>query len=122
VKGVAERGGPGEDLACRHLEQQGLKVLERNYLCRLGEIDVIARDRDTVVFIEVKERGDTTRGAAVEAVNGPKRRRVIRAARLWAAAHGQSESFVRFDVVAIDWQDGEPVIRHDKGAFDADGR
>ena len=122
MKGVAERGGPGEDLACRHLEQQGLRVLERNYCCRVGEIDVVARDGETVVFVEVKERGDATRGAAVEAVTRPKRRRVIRAARLWAAARGLSESFVRFDVVAIDWKDGEPVVRHEKGAFDADGR
>ena len=122
MKGVEARGAVGEDLACRHLRQRGLKILERNYRCRVGELDVVARDGDTVVFVEVKERGRASHGGAVEAVTLPKRRRVIKAAQRWAASHGASESLVRFDVVAIDWQDGKPVVRHEQGAFDADGR
>lgn len=120
--GVEQGGARGEERACRHLRGQGLTILERNYRCRVGEIDVVARDGDTLVFVEVKERGDDSHGDAVEAVTAPKRRRVIKAARLWAAAHGESESFIRFDVVAIDWRDDEAVLRHERGAFDADGR
>jgi putative endonuclease len=116
------KGASGEDLACRHLVKQGFVVVERNYRCRVGEIDVVARDGDTLVFVEVKERGDASHGTAVEAVTGPKRRRVIRAAQLWAAAHGASESPIRFDVVAIDWKGSKPVVRHDRGAFDSSGR
>jgi putative endonuclease len=102
--------------------KRGFAVVERNYRCRVGEIDLVARDGDTLVFVEVKERGDASHGTAVEAVTGPKRRRVIRAAELWAATHGASESSIRFDVVAIDWKGDEPVVRHDRGAFDATGR
>jgi len=97
-------------------------ILERNYRCRTGEIDVVARDADTLVFVEVKERADTSHGGAVEAVTGPKRRRVIRAAQHWAAVHHESESRVRFDVVAIDHGPEGPKIRHERGAFDAEGR
>lgn len=122
MKGVAQLGEDGEDLACRHLRKQGYTILERNYCCRVGEIDVVARDGDTVVFVEVKERGGASHGGAVEAVTRSKRRRVIKAAQRWAASHGASEHLVRFDVVAIDWQGGKPVVRHEQGAFDADGR
>jgi putative endonuclease len=116
------RGASGEELACRYLVKRGFVVVERNYRCRVGEIDVVARDGDTFVFVEVKERGDASHGAAVEAVTVSKRRRVIRAAQLWAASHGASESPIRFDVVAIDWEGQQPVVRHDRGAFDANGR
>jgi len=119
---VNEDGRRGEDLACRHLRRQGLKIVERNYGCRAGEVDIVARDRDTIVFVEVKERADDSHGGAVEAVTPAKRRRVIKAAQRWASAHGESESLMRFDVVAIDWPDDEPVVRHERGAFDADGR
>jgi putative endonuclease len=116
------RGTAGEERACAHLRHQGLTILERNFRCRVGEIDVVAREGDTVVFVEVKERGDASHGTAVEAVTPAKRRRVIRAAELWAARHGQSDSKVRFDVVGIDWEPEGPVIRHERSAFDAEGR
>jgi putative endonuclease len=81
----------------------------------------VARDGQTCVFVEVKERSDASHGAAVEAVTPAKRQRVVRAARLWAAAHGASESPVRFDVVAVDRTGDETRIRHERGAFDAGG-
>lgn len=123
LSGVAERGAAGEALACRHLEAQGLVVVERNYKCRSGEIDIVARDGDATVFVEVKERHGATHGAGYEAVTRGKRQRIIRAARLYAAAHGVSEDPLRFDVVSIDWEGGDtPRVRHDRGAFDAAGR
>jgi putative endonuclease len=118
----ARRGVTGEDRACAHLRRLGLVVLERNFRCRVGEIDVVAREGETLVFVEVKERGDASHGAAVEAVTPAKRRRVIRAAQLWAARHGESESPMRFDVVGIDPGPEGPLVRHERGALDAQGR
>jgi putative endonuclease len=113
----ARPGREGEDLACEYLKRAGLKVVERNYRCRGGEIDIVARDGATVVFVEVKERGGSSHGTAVEAVTREKRRRLLRAARLYAATHGLSESLLRFDVVSIDPGPSGPRIRHDAGAF-----
>ena len=116
-------GESGEGVACRHLEAQGLVVVTRNFLCRSGEVDVIARDGETTVFVEVKERHGASHGLGHEAVGFGKRRRIVRAARVYAAQQGLFEAPIRFDVVSIDW-DGEsqPRIRHDRGAFDSDGR
>jgi putative endonuclease len=122
VRVDGRRGTAGEDRACQHLRRQGFAILERNFRCRTGEIDIVARDGDTLVFVEVKERGDASHGGAVEAVTLAKRRRVVRAARQWASIHGESESRVRFDVVAIDPGPEGSRIRHDRGAFDAEGR
>jgi putative endonuclease len=115
-------GRSGEDLACAHLESRGYAVLARNYRSRSGELDVVARTAGTTVFVEVKERRSASHGRGFESVTGPKRQRIVRAARQYAAAHGLLESPLRFDVISIDWQDGRPEIRHDEGAFDADGR
>jgi putative endonuclease len=97
--------------------RQGLRILTRNYRCRAGEIDVVAEDRGTVVFVEVKERGGDSHGTAVEAVTLEKRRRILRAARAFAAQHGQTDGSYRFDVVSIDWGPDGPRVRHDAGAF-----
>jgi putative endonuclease len=114
-------GTEGEDLACRHLVDQGFTILARNFRCRSGEVDVVARDGDFTVFVEVKHRRGPGHGAGHESVTFGKRRRIVRAARLFACARGLSESPLRFDVVSIDEMDGLPRIRHDRGAFDADG-
>ena len=79
----------------------------------------MAADRDTLVFVEVKERRGDSHGHAVEAVTFRKRSRVVRAARLYAATKGLSESPIRFDVVAIDWSPEGPLLRHDEDAFSA---
>jgi putative endonuclease len=111
------RGDSGEDLACAHLRRHGLRILARNFRCRAGEIDVVAEDRGTVVFVEVKERRGESHGSAVEAVTAAKRLKVVRAARAYAAIHGLSDAPLRFDVVAIDWGPEGPRVRHDAGAF-----
>jgi putative endonuclease len=117
----ARPGQAGEDLACAYLQRKGLQIVERNFRCRGGEIDVIARDGATLVFVEVKERRGASHGAAIEAVTPAKRARVVRAARLYAAQRGCSESALRFDVVAIDGGPEGPLVRHEAGAFDAAG-
>jgi len=117
------RGEAGEERACRYLEGQGLRVVCRNYRCRVGEIDIVAAEGDVRVFVEVKERGGRSHGAGFEAVTASKRRRIVAAARQYAARHGLTEAALRFDVISIDrGDDGLPRVRHDRGAFDADGR
>lgn len=80
---------------------------------------MVADDRGTLVFVEVKERRGDSHGTAVEAVTAQKQSRVVRAARIYAASRGLSEQAVRFDVVAIDWGPEGPRLRHDQGAFSA---
>lgn len=115
-------GVPGESLACRHLEGSGFVILARNYRCRSGEVDVIARHGEVTVFVEVKERHGASHGAGSDSVTFGKRRRIVRAARLYAVSHRLDDTPLRFDVVSIDWTDAvRPTIRHDQGAFDVDG-
>ena len=78
------RGRRGEDLACRHLAAQGYAILARNFRCRSGEVDVVARDGDVTVFVEVKHRRGSAHGDGHESVTFGKRRRIVRAARLFA--------------------------------------
>jgi putative endonuclease len=122
LKGPSRPGASGEDLACRYLEDRGFAILDRNFRCRSGEIDVVAREQNVTVFLEVKERHGSFHGAGHEAVTFGKRRRIVRAARLYAAARGLSETQIRFDVISIDWgEDRHPRLRHDRGAFDSRG-
>jgi putative endonuclease len=114
-------GAPGEEIACRHLVRQGFAILARNYRCRSGEIDVVAKDGPTTVFVEVKHRRSASHGAGHESVTFGKRRRLVRAARLYAASRGLSETPLRFDVISIDETEKGTEIRHDRGAFDVGG-
>lgn len=113
------RGGDGEELACRFLEAAGCRILARNYRSRGGEVDIVARDGASTVFVEVKERRNAEHGAGYEAVTSAKRQRIVLAARAYAATHGLLESPLRFDVISIDRSTGNAQIRHDKDAFAA---
>jgi putative endonuclease len=118
-------GAAGEEAACRFLEGIGLSIVARNVRFRGGEIDVVAREGETTVFVEVKERSGESHGEGFESVTAAKRRRVIRAAVMYASAHGLYDAPIRFDVVSVSWSDarpGTPRIRHDRNAFDASGR
>lgn len=118
----AERPGQaGEDRACRYLSAHGYVVRARNFRCRTGEIDVVAERDGVVVFVEVKERHGGGHGRGFESVTRGKRLRVIQAARLYASRFGLTEARLRFDVISIDWRDGEAQLRHDEGAFDGSG-
>lgn len=110
-------GAAGEDLACAYLARAGMRILARNFRCRTGEIDVVADDRGTTVFVEVRERSGSSHGTAVESVTPSKRRKVLRAARVYASGRLSADSPVRFDVVSIDWGPEGPRVRHDAGAF-----
>src|SRR3990172_5985671 len=94
-------GDAGEDLAAAALKKLGYKILERNYTCSLGEIDLIARQGQTLVFIEVKTRRSERFGAPQDAVSPPKHARLRRLAAYYLKQKRLAEVPVRFDVVAI---------------------
>lgn len=112
-------GRRGEDLACAHLTRLGWQVVERNWRCREGELDVVARDVDgTVVFVEVKTRRTDAFGDPAEAVSAVKARRLRVLATRWLLAHPSGPAPLRFDVVSIVLATGaEPVVRHFRGAL-----
>lgn len=108
------RGGEAEALAAEYLARQGLTVTRRNYRCRFGEIDLIARDGITVVFVEVRSRRKDNYGGVAESITGTKRVRVIRAARHYLAGARQDPP-VRFDVILIRGDPGQ--VEWIRGAF-----
>ncbi|MDE2342302.1 MAG: YraN family protein [Betaproteobacteria bacterium] len=101
------RGKQGEDLAARFLEQRGLHILARNYRCRQGEVDLVARDGTTLVFVEVRWRGGQRFGGAVESIDIRKRRRLVAAARHYLGVSGVTLA-CRFDAILI--QGNEDVV------------
>ena len=96
-----DTGRRGEDLAAAHLERAGYVLLERNYRCLFGEIDIIARDGDTLCFIEVKSRRSGRYGDPQLAVTPRKQARMIRAALQYLGSHGLADPPARFDVAAV---------------------
>lgn len=95
-------GAAYEQAAGRYLAENGLTILEYNFRTRFSEIDLIARDRETIVFVEVKYRRDDAKGNPLEAVNFPKQRNICKAADFYRMKHKISEfEPVRFDVVGI---------------------
>jgi len=96
-------GRRAEDFACRHLEAQGLRLLERNYRCRAGELDLVMLDGGTLVVVEVRSRSTSAHGDAASTVGPRKQQRFIRAARhLLLSRPDYRRLPARFDVVAID--------------------
>ncbi|HEX4053568.1 MAG TPA: YraN family protein [Tepidisphaeraceae bacterium] len=112
-------GQRGENVAARYLRNQGYKIIERNFRCEVGEVDIIARDGRTLVFAEVKTRtyDDPT---PEEQVNDIKRHQLTKAAKYYLSRYGMPQPPARFDVVAIVWPTGrDPQIRHTPDAFEA---
>ena len=114
-----ELGKSGEDLACAELERRGYAILERRYRTRFGEIDVIARDVDTIVFVEVKARMGEEFGGGAAAITRWKQRRVTQMAVDYLSRHRLHNCPCRFDVVTVDFDAGQPVITVYPNAFDA---
>jgi len=107
-------GGAAEEEAARYLSRCGLEVVARNFRTRLGEIDLIARDGEVLVFVEVRLRSSVRFGDAMESIDAHKRRRIVAAARQFLSGV-RPEPPCRFDVVALD--EGAP--RWERAAFDA---
>jgi putative endonuclease len=113
-------GKMGEDLACRELGRRGYSILARRYRTRYGEIDIVARDGETTVFVEVKTREGDEFGGGAGAITGWKQRRIARMATDYLARQKMMDKPARFDVVVVDLEGGRPRIEVFAGAFDAD--
>jgi putative endonuclease len=104
-----ERGATGEKLACRHLRRHGFKILYRNFRGRSGgEIDIVCRDGDTLVFVEVKTRTREDFGRPLDAVDKQKQKRISRGALAWLRMLDNPDILFRFDVVEVILADGAP--------------
>lgn len=113
-------GDEGERIACRHLKKLGYRILVRQARTRPGEIDVIARDGTTIVFVEVKSRRDLREGSPAEAVDRRKQVKLTQLALAWLKRRKLLGRSSRFDVVAIRWDaQGRPIVEHFKNAFEA---
>lgn len=111
-------GREGERIAAEFLRGKGYKVVERNYRCAAGELDLIALDRRVVVFVEVKTRSGHAYGTPLEAVAFRKQRKMVQAAQYYLSAHRLHQREARFDVVGISWTGREPVVEHIENAFE----
>lgn len=117
------RGDAAEERACRHLDRSGLTIVERNFRTRGGEIDIIARMGDVLVFVEVRSREGPDFGTPEESVTPAKRRRIVAAARLYLSKVPPSSwREARFDVIAVEGSGDAAVLRHYPAAFDAKGK
>ena len=113
-----ELGRYGEDLAYKKIKRLGYKKIIRNYRCSLGEVDLIAHDGDTLVFIEIKTRRGRPTGYAKEAVDARKKRQLSKVALSYMKSNDCTETRARFDVIAISIEEGKPQIEVIKNAFD----
>jgi len=113
-------GRRGEGLAALHLRLKGYRIEVRNWRCPLGELDIVAWDGDTLVFVEVKTRASSAVGAPEDAVTVHKRRRLVRLAQAFLAQRGSDLPPCRFDVVAVDTGKPWPRLRHFRNAFQAE--
>jgi len=118
VRTTTELGQRGERIAARYLTDRGLRLLDRNWRCREGELDIVARDGDAIVFCEVKTRREVGFGHPVEAVTQAKQRRLRLLAHRWLAAHDEHAPNLRFDVVGVLVRgEGPAVVTHLPAAF-----
>jgi putative endonuclease len=111
-------GQEGERLAERYLKKKGYRLVERNYRCPAGELDLIALDRHVIVFVEVKTRTDDRFGGPLDSVHRRKQQRMIRAAQFFLSQKSLHQREARFDVVGVSFVDQKPVVEHIQNAFE----
>lgn len=117
--GNSSLGNVGESIAATFLRGAGFSIVERNFRCVCGELDIVARDGRTIVFIEVKCRNSELYGPPQLAVTPFKQRQISKAALVWLSKRRLYDAEARFDVVAIMLRNGElPEIEHIRNAFD----
>lgn len=110
-------GNYGEDIACEFLEKQGYEIIERNFKCKIGEIDIIAKDREEIIFVEVKTRNILQYGKPAEAVDKPKKKHIYRTAEYYMLIHNILDVFVRIDVIEVYLNKKTYKINHIKKAI-----
>src|SRR5262245_58211166 len=110
-------GKAGEEAAVQYLRQHGYRILERNYRCRFGEIDLIARDGSMLAFVEVKTRRSQKYGSPAAAVTFQKQRHLIKASQTYLMQKKKTHELCRFDVVTVEMEAQQPHIELIKDAF-----
>ena len=105
-------GKAGEEISCIYLEQIGYRIIERNFNCRQGEIDIIAKDKDEYVFIEVKTRSNIKFGRPKEAVNEPKQQHIYKSTKFYLYLHKLNNAFIRFDVIEVYFTNERYKLKH----------
>jgi putative endonuclease len=113
-----EIGQRGENLAVDYLQKLGYVILERNYRCKLGEVDIIARDNDILVFIEVRTRSSLDFGLPQESINRRKRHQLSKVALEFMNRKKFKNIPARFDVVAVSLEAGKEKVEHIRDAFE----
>ncbi len=112
-------GQQGEDAACKYLQGRGFRIVERNFRCPFGEVDIIARDGETLVFVEVRTGGRGRIHAPEETVSAKKQLKIGRSALFYLQRHGlEDRCAARFDVVAVEQTEKGADIRHIPDAFE----
>jgi putative endonuclease len=111
-------GEKGEAIAVQQLKKEGYKILEANYLTKLGEIDIIAKDKNTIVFVEVKARRSVNFGSPKEAVSIQKQKKISMVALYYLKTTKQMTTKARFDVVAVNLNRDKPRVEIIKNAFE----
>ena len=113
-----EIGKLGEDIAVNYLKQKGYKILDRNFECRQGELDIIALDEKEIVFIEVKTRTSNRYGYPSEAVNKIKQKHMLQTIKYYLYVRNLSDEFVRIDVIEVYIKDNLYKVNHIKQALE----
>jgi putative endonuclease len=124
-----QRGQLAEELASQYLQQQGMKLLDRNYHCRFGELDLIMQDKKNLVFIEVRYRSNPAFGSGAETITTSKRSKLVKTAAVYLQQHVKLAKYpARFDVISMSGQLQQPVVSNEldkiniewiENAFDA---
>lgn len=117
-------GQRGEEYAARFLRQRGYRILQYNPQREFAEIDLIAVDQDTIVFVEVKTRANSHAGTPLEAIDRRKKLRLTLAALGYLKHHRLLDQRARFDVIGLTWppEQDQPTVQHVQNAFEAEGR
>lgn len=113
-----ELGKRGEELAAGLLKENGYKILVRNYKTKLGEIDIVASEKDTICFIEVKARQSDRFGLPSEAISGSKQRQISKAALMFLKEKNLLDKKARFDVISVIYSNDKPQLELIKNAFE----
>lgn len=107
-------GFEGENIVCNYLESRGYEILERNFMCNSGEIDIIAKDKKELVFIEVKTRSNSKYGNPIDAVDLNKVNHIFKTAQFFVYINNLENKFIRFDIIEVYMKKNEIKINHIK--------
>ncbi len=116
ITSARARGNAGEDAAVRFLEKAGMRILDRNWRSSFGELDIVCREREVVVFVEVKAAGKASDFLPENRVNREKQNRIKRLATTYLKTK-RWDVPIRYDIVTVVWKDDKPQIEHFVNAF-----